>query len=70
MKTVRTLPETLAALKAKGLAETTSVVVNCGLPGEQVYPTLSEFETALLEAPESTYSYFTILLVRPTEETK
>lgn len=70
MKTVRTLPETLVSLRAKGLAETTSVVVNCGLPGEAIYPTLSEFETALLEAPESTYSYFTILLVKPTEETK
>ena len=70
MKTVRTLPETLVALRAKGLAATTSVVVNCGLPGEALYPTLAEFEAALLEAPESTYSYFTILLVRPTEEAK
>lgn len=70
MKTVRTLPETLVALRAKGLAETTSVVVNCGLPGEAIYPTLSAFETALMEAPESTYSFFTILLVKPTEETK
>ena len=70
MKTVRSLPETLVALRAKGLAETTSVVVNCGLPGEALYPTLAEFEAALLEAPESTYSYFTILLVRPAEEAK
>lgn len=68
MRTVRTLPETLVSLRAKGLAETTSVVVNCGLPGEAVYPTLAEFETALMEAPESTSSYFTILLVKPSEE--
>ena len=44
--------------------------MNCGLPVEALYPTLAEFETALLEAPESTYSYFTILIVKSTEETK
>lgn len=68
MKTVRTLPETLEALKEKGFANSTSVVVNCGLPGEQKYPNLLEFETALLEAPESAYSYFTLLIVKPSEE--
>ena len=69
MKTVRTLPETLEALKEKGFADSTSVVVNCGMPGEQLYSNLLEFETALLEAPESTYSYFTVLIVKPAEET-
>jgi precorrin-2/cobalt-factor-2 C20-methyltransferase len=68
MKTVRTLPETLDMLKEKGFSDSTSVVVNCGLPGEQKYPNLLEFETALLEAPESAYSYFTLLIVKPTEE--
>ena len=68
MKTARTLPETLDMLKEKGFSDSTSVVVNCGLPGEQKYPNLLEFETALLEAPESAYSYFTLLIVKPTEE--
>ena len=68
LQTARTLPETLDMLKEKGFSDSTSVVVNCGLPGEQKYPNLLEFETALLEAPESTYSYFTLLIVKPTEE--
>ncbi len=70
MKTARSLPETLETLKAQSLATSTSVVVNCGLPGEQVYENLQDFETALAKDPESTYSYFTILLVKPTEDTK
>lgn len=69
MKTGRSLPETISFLKAQGYEQSTSAVVNCGLPNEKIYPTLAEFETALLESPESTYSYFTILLVKPTEET-
>ena len=70
MKTVRTLPETLDMLKEKGFSDSTSVVVNCGLPGEQKYPNLLEFEDALMADLESVFSYFTILIVRSTEETK
>lgn len=64
MKTVGVLPETLALLKQLGLAEKTSAVVNCGLPNEQIYPTLAEFEEALADAPEAVLSYYTTLIVK------
>ncbi|MBQ8082735.1 MAG: precorrin-2 C(20)-methyltransferase [Clostridia bacterium] len=70
MKSGRSLPETIQMLKAKGLADVTSAVVNCGLPNEKVFVTLAEFEDALMADLESVFSYFTILIVRSTEETK
>ena len=67
MKTIGVLPEIIALLKETGQAERTSAVVNCGLPNEQVYPTLAEFETALREVPKNAKSYFTTLIVKGEE---
>lgn len=64
MKTIGVLPETIALLKEKGLADKTSAVVNCGLPNEQVYKTLAEFEKALETSPEEAKSYFTTMIVK------
>lgn len=69
MKTGSKLPETLAALHAEGLDACTSVVVNCGLPGEQVFPDLAAYEDALSRDREAVSSYFTLFLVTPPEET-
>lgn len=64
MKTIGVLPETLALLKGLGLSEKTSAVVNCGLPNEQIYPTLAAFEAALETSPEEAKSYYTTLIVK------
>ncbi len=56
MKSGRTLPEVKKALCDAGVYEKTAMVVNCGLPGEEVYPQLDQ-------APEKT-GYFTLLIVR------
>lgn len=64
MKTIGVLPETIAALKQYDLAEKTSAVVNCGLPDEQIYLTLADFEEALANSPEEAKSYYTTLIVK------
>ena len=64
MKAKQTLPETVEKLKDLGLAPRTSVVVNCGLPGEQVFHSLEDYEWALRETPEQTLSYYTVILIK------
>ena len=45
----------LEELEERNLLEEGAMVVNCGLPGEQVYPTLAD-------KPDST-GYFTTLII-------
>lgn len=68
MKTRKGMPETIELLKAKGLSEDVRVAVNCGLPGERLYETLSDYAKDLQEHPEEVGSYYTTLLVTPGEE--
>ena len=49
------LPQVLEALESRGLLESSAMVQNCGLPGEQAAESLKD-------APQSG-SYFTTLLV-------
>ena len=51
----RALPLVLEALESRGLLESSAMVQNCGLPGEQAAESLKD-------APQSG-SYFTTLLV-------
>lgn len=55
MKSGRALPQVLEALESRGLLESSAMVQNCGLPGEQAAESLKD-------APQSG-SYFTTLLV-------
>lgn len=57
MKTGRQLPETLAALRQRGLLEKSGMVCNCGLPGEEVWPELSACDPARA-------GYFATILVK------
>lgn len=68
MKTRKGLAKTLALLHEKELSAYTSVVVNCGLPGEELYETLTEYENALQNTPDTTDSYFTTFIVKDGEE--
>lgn len=58
MKSGRQLPEVLAALKESGRLEKSAMVCGCGLPDEEVYPTLSDYD------PARTAGYFTTILVK------
>ena len=53
--TVYTLGDYIRLLEERDLLEQGAMVVNCGLPGEQVYPTLAD-------KPDST-GYFTTLII-------
>lgn len=69
MKSARQLPEVLGLLHEKGLADTTSAAVNCGLANERLYGSLTDFEQDLRNDPESS-SYFTTLIVKENGGTK
>lgn len=58
MKTGRQLPQTLAVLAAHGKLEHSAMVCNCGLPNEEVWPDLSQYE-AVRPA-----GYFATILVK------
>lgn len=58
MKTGRQLPRTLAVLAAHGKLEHSAMVCNCGLPNEEVWPDLSQYE-AVRPA-----GYFATILVK------
>ena len=47
MKSGRQLPETLAALANAGLLSRSAMVCNCGLPNEEVWPDLADYDPAL-----------------------
>lgn len=59
MKSGKSLPEVLKAIKAAGLSEKASLVCNCGLPGERAYARLRDFEDV------TGAGYFTLILIRP-----
>ena len=56
MKTGKAMPEVKRVLKEAGLYEKASMVANCGLPDEQVCPSLDD-------ASEDA-GYFTTMLVK------
>lgn len=58
MKTGRQLPRTLAVLAAHGKLEHSAMVCNCGLPNEEVWPDLSQYEAA------RPAGYFATILVK------
>lgn len=58
MKTGRQLPQTLAVLAAHGKLEHSAMVCNCGLPNEEVWPDLSQYEAA------RPAGYFATILVK------
>lgn len=62
MKTGRSLQKVRWLLQEQGVADSVKMVQKCGMPGEQVYESLSQ-------VPQ-TASYFSILVVPPKEETK
>jgi precorrin-2/cobalt-factor-2 C20-methyltransferase len=57
MKPRKDIRSVVAALEQEGLLECSSMVENCGLPDERVYPTLQDFE-------EDSTGYFTTVVVR------
>ena len=44
MKAGRQLPQVVAELEQRGLADTSALVMNCGLPDQQLCPTLHEYQ--------------------------
>ena len=58
MKTGRKLPELTDTLGARGKLSGSMAVKNCGLPGEDIYPDLSE------RAPEPDAGYFVTVIVK------
>ena len=56
MKSGKQFANVKRLLTEKGLSEHTSVVQNCGMPGEALYPTLSQ--------TGDTAGYFSILIVK------
>lgn len=58
MKTGRQFPKTLETLAAHGKLEKSAMVCNCGLPGEEVWPDLSRYDTRYPAG------YFTTILVK------
>lgn len=61
MKSGKQLPKVRKALENHGLLAGSAMVSNCGLPGEQVFPDLSQFR------PEQEAGYFATIIVK--EET-
>lgn len=57
MKSGREMPKVLEALRERGKLKNGSLVENCGLPGERVFPNLAE------EAPEES-GYFATVIVK------
>ena len=58
MKSGRQLPETLAALADAGLLSRSAMVCNCGLPNEEVWPDLTDYD------PARSAGYFATILVK------
>lgn len=58
MKSGRQMPAVLKALAEKGVLERSMLVQNCGLPGEAVYPDLSE------DVPAEEMGYFATVIVK------
>ena len=58
MKSGRQLPETLAALADAGLLSRSAMVCNCGLPNEEVWPDLTDYD------PARSAGYFAAILVK------
>ena len=58
MKSGRQLPETLAALADAGLLSRSAMVCNCGLPNEEVWPDLADYD------PARSAGYFATILVK------
>ena len=58
MKTGRRLPETLDALRERGLLANSAMVCNCGLPDEAVFPALTDYD------PAQDAGYFATILVK------
>ena len=58
MKSGRQLPETLAALADAGLLSRSAMVCNCGLPNEEVWPDLADYDQA------RPAGYFATILVK------
>ena len=58
MKSGRQLPETLAALADAGLLSRSAMVCNCGLPNEEVWPDLADYDLA------RPAGYFATILVK------
>lgn len=58
MKTGRRLPQTLQALARCGALEKSAMVCNCGLAGEEVWPTLADYD------PQRPAGYFATILVK------
>ena len=58
MKSGRQLPETLAALADAGLLSRSAMVCNCGLPNEEVWPDLADYD------PARPADYFATILVK------
>lgn len=58
MKTGRQLPQTLDALRERGLLANSAMVCNCGLPDEAVFPALTDYD------PAQDAGYFATILVK------
>ena len=58
MKTGRSLPKTLDALRERGLLANSAMVCNCGLPDEAVFPALTDYD------PAQDAGYFATILVK------
>ena len=58
MKSGRQLPETLAALANAGLLSRSAMVCNCGLPNEEIWPDLADYD------PARPAGYFATILVK------
>ena len=52
------VPETLAALADAGLLSRSAMVCNCGLPNEEVWPDLTDYD------PARSAGYFATILVK------
>lgn len=58
MKSGKQLPEVIEALRGRDLLEKSALVRNCGLPGEAVYPDLSQ------AVPDAGAGYFVTMIVK------
>lgn len=58
MKSGKQLPRVLKTLEDHGSLSGSALVSNCGLPGEQVYPDLAQFQ------PEQNAGYFATIIVK------
>ena len=58
MKSGKQMPQVLTALRERGVLDRSMLVENCGLPGEKVFPDLSQ------AAPEDDTGYFATVIVK------